>query len=93
MSLILGINAYHPDASACILQDGKLVAAVAEERLGVRFKHIAGFPAQAIRRVLAMAGATVKDLDFVAVGHDSNANKSAKIRRGLSKLKPPRMRA
>ena len=44
MSLILGINAYHPDASACILQDGKLVAAVAEERLGKRFKHIAGFP-------------------------------------------------
>lgn len=84
MSLILGINAYHPDASACILQDGRLVAAVAEERLGVRFKHIAGFPAQAIRRVLAMAGATVKDLDFVAVGHDSNANKSAKIRRVLS---------
>ncbi len=84
MSLILGINAYHPDASACILQDGKLVAAVAEERLGTRFKHIAGFPALAIRRVLAMAGATVKDLDFVAVGHDSNANKSAKIRRVIS---------
>ena len=84
MSLILGINAYHPDASACILQDGKLVAAVAEERLGTRFKHIAGFPAQAIRRVLKMAGATVKDLDHVAIGHDSNANKSAKMRRVLA---------
>ena len=84
MSLILGINAYHPDASACIVQDGRLVAAVAEERLGTRFKHIAGFPAQAIRRVLAMAGASVKDLDFVAIGHDSSANKSAKMRRVLA---------
>ena len=84
MSLILGINAYHPDASACILQDGKLVAAVAEERLGKRFKHIAGFPAQAIRRVLAMAGATLKDVDHVAIGHDSNANKSAKVRRVIA---------
>ncbi len=84
MSLILGINAYHPDASACILQDGKLVAAVAEERLGKRFKHIAGFPEQAIRRVLKMAGATVKDVDHVAIGHNSNANKSAKMRRVLA---------
>ena len=84
MSLILGINAYHPDASACILQDGRLVAAVAEERLGKRFKHIAGFPAQAIRRVLQMAGASVKDVDYVAIGHDSNANKAAKIRRVLT---------
>ena len=67
MSLILGINAFHPDASACVLQDGKLVAAVAEERLGNRFKHIAGFPALAIQRVLQLAGASVKDLDYVAV--------------------------
>jgi len=84
MSLILGINAYHPDASACILQDGKLVAAIAEERLGARFKHIAGFPALAIRRVLQMAGVSVKDVDHVAIGHNSNANKSAKMRRVIA---------
>ena len=84
MSLILGINAYHPDASACILQDGQLIAAVAEERLGQRFKHNAGFPAQAIRRVLQMAGASVKDLEHVAIGHDSKANTSAKVRRVIA---------
>ena len=33
MNLILGLNAFHPDSSACALKDGKLVAAVAEERL------------------------------------------------------------
>ena len=84
MSLILGINAYHPDASACILQDGRLIAAVAEERLGTRFKHIAGFPTLAIRRVLEMAGASLKDVDHVAIGHDSAANKSAKMRRVIA---------
>ncbi len=84
MSLILGINAYHPDASACILQDGRLIAAVAEERLGARFKHIAGFPTEAIRRVLKIAGATVKDIDHVAIGHDSSANKRAKMMRVLA---------
>ena len=43
---ILGINAYHGNASAAIVCDGKLVAAVEEERFN-RVKHCAGFPAQA----------------------------------------------
>jgi len=30
--LILGLNAYHGDSSACILVDGQLVAAAEEER-------------------------------------------------------------
>jgi carbamoyltransferase len=34
--LILGLNAFHPDSAACVLRDGKLVAAMAEERLGPR---------------------------------------------------------
>ena len=33
MNLIVGLNAFHPDSSACVLKDGKLLAAVAEERL------------------------------------------------------------
>ena len=48
MSLIIGLNAFHPDSAACALRDGKLVAAVAEERLGKRLKHVAGFPALAL---------------------------------------------
>jgi carbamoyltransferase len=47
MSLIVGLNAFHPDSSACAVRDGKLVAAVAEERLGKRFKHVAGVPGSA----------------------------------------------
>ena len=81
MTLILGLNAFHPDASACLVRDGIIVAAVAEERLGKRVKHVAGFPGQAVRCVLDMAGASVVDLDYVALGHDHNANLPAKIAR------------
>jgi carbamoyltransferase len=41
--VILGINAYHGDASAAVVVDGALVAAVEEERF-TRIKHYAGFP-------------------------------------------------
>jgi carbamoyltransferase len=81
--LILGLNTFHPDSAACVLQDGKLVAAVAEERLGPRHKHVAGFPGRAIAEVLRMAGATIRDVDYLAIGNDSNANVPAKVRHVL----------
>ncbi len=79
MNLIIGLNAFHPDSSACALVDGKLVAAVAEERLGPRHKHVAGFPGRALNEVLRLAGATIRDVDYIAVGNDSNANLGAKV--------------
>ena len=79
MSLILGLNAFHPDSAACAVIDGKLVAAIAEERLGPRRKHQSGFPGRAIQAALKIAGATVRDVDYVAIGNDSNANLAAKI--------------
>ena len=39
--IILGINAYHGDSSACLVVDGRLVCAIEEERI-VRKKHWAG---------------------------------------------------
>ena len=64
--LIVGLNAYHGDVAAAVLRDGVLVAALEEERFA-RIKHVAGFPAQAIARGLAMAGATARDVDVWAV--------------------------
>ena len=83
MSLIVGLNAFHPDAAACVLRDGKLIAAVAEERLGPRRKHVGGFPSRALASVLQMAGATLRDVDWIAVGNDSNANLAAKAQHVL----------
>ena len=48
---ILGINAYHGDAAAAIIQDGELLAAVEEERFN-RQKHCAGFPVHSIQYCL-----------------------------------------
>jgi carbamoyltransferase len=70
---ILGINAYHGDVSAVLLRDGEIVAAVEEERFR-RVKHVAGFPREAIRACLAMAGIAGKDLDHVAVSRDPRAH-------------------
>ena len=76
--LILGLNAFHGDASAALLRDGKLVAAVEEERLR-RVKHWAGFPALAIASCLDQAGARLGDVDYVAVNQDSDAHKWRKL--------------
>jgi len=70
---ILGINAYHGDAAACLLRNGRVVAAAEEERFR-RIKHWAGFPAEAIRYCLSEAGITVSDVDCVALNQDSSAN-------------------
>jgi carbamoyltransferase len=70
---ILGINAYHGDVSATLLEDGRLVAALEEERFR-RIKHVAGFPAEAIRRCLAIAGIDGRAVDHVAVSRDPTAN-------------------
>ncbi len=64
--IILGLNAYHGDSSACIVIDGKLVAAVEEERFR-RVKHWAGFPTEAIKYCLREVGAKVGDIDHIAV--------------------------
>jgi carbamoyltransferase len=75
---ILGINAFHGDASAALVRDGVLVAAVAEERLNRR-KHCAGFPSLAVKAVLADAGVSPTEVDHVAVSRDPKANLHKKI--------------
>lgn len=76
--LILGINAYHGDSSACLVKDGRLIAAAEEERFR-RVKHWAGFPSEAVRYCLSAAGASLSDLDSVAINQDSHANLWKKI--------------
>jgi carbamoyltransferase len=81
--LILGLNMYHADASAALIQDGEVVFAIAEERLN-RKKHYAGFPSLAIEACLDYAGARITDVDHVAIGQDSDANLSKKVKYALA---------
>ena len=76
--LILGINAYHGDASAALLVDGQLVAAAEEERFN-RIKHCAGFPRLAIEYCLEAAGARIEDLDHIAIGRNPRAHLGDKV--------------
>ncbi len=70
---ILGINAYHGGASACLINDGQLIAAAEEERFN-RTKYWAGFPVQSIRFVLEQAGITANDLDHIGISRNPKAN-------------------
>ena len=81
--LILGLNMFHADASAAMVQDGEVVFAVAEERLN-RQKHFGGFPALAIQACLDHVGATIYDIDHVAIGQDTDANLAKKVQFALS---------
>jgi len=76
--IVLGINAYHGDVSAVLLRDGELVAAVEEERFR-RVKHWAGFPREAIRTCLEMAGVTPKEVDHFAISRNPRANLLRKV--------------
>src|SRR5712692_4069610 len=71
--LVLGLNAYHGDVSAAIVQDGRLIAAVEEERFR-RIKHYAGFPDRALAECLRMAGARAADVDLFAVSRNPKAH-------------------
>jgi len=71
--IVLGINAYHGDVSATLVEDGRLIAAVEEERFR-RVKHWAGFPRQSIETCLAMAGAAANDIDYIAISRNPRAN-------------------
>jgi len=75
---ILGINAYHGDSSVCLVQNGKLIAAVEEERFS-RVKHWAGFPSQAILYCLREGGLTLREIDAIAINSDPKVSLFRKI--------------
>lgn len=81
---ILGINAYHGDVSAVLLNEGRLVVALEEERFR-RVKHWAGFPTLSIKKCLDIAGITGDEIAHVAISRDPKANLLKKARFVLSK--------
>src|SRR6266536_5502427 len=64
-TFILGISAFYHDSAACLVRDGRLVAAAQEERF-TRKKHEAAFPANAVAYCLRAGGIRITDLDVVA---------------------------
>jgi carbamoyltransferase len=75
---ILGLNAFHGDAAAALVKDGRLVAAAEEERFN-RIKHCAGFPTRAIQYCLREAGIDIEQVDHVGISRDPSAHLHKKV--------------
>jgi len=75
---ILGINAYPGDAAAALIKDGRIVAAVEEERFS-RVKHCAGFPTESVRYCLQAAGIAIEEVEHVGASRDPSAHLHRKI--------------
>jgi carbamoyltransferase len=90
MTIVLGINAFHGDSSACLLRDGALVAAAEEERFR-RIKHWAGFPSESIGYCLREAGVQISDIDHVAINQDPGAHLARKLWYAVKKRPSPRL--
>ena len=61
---ILGISAYYHDSAACLVEDGRVVAAAQEERF-TRKKHDASFPSNAVAYCLREGGIAMEQVDLV----------------------------
>jgi len=80
--IVLGVNAYHANAAAAIVVDGRLIAAVEEERLN-RVKYAAGLPARAIQFCLDRVGVKLAEVDHIAIPRDPYARLGTKLRFAL----------
>jgi carbamoyltransferase len=82
--IILGVNAYHGDSSACLVAEGKLLCAIDEERIR-RIKHWAGLPTESIKWCLEYTGIDIKDVDYIAVSRNPSAHLHKKMLRILTR--------
>ena len=64
MKSILGISAFYHDSAACLLQDGKIIAAAQEERF-TRKKHDSGYPYHSINFVLRYSNLKLSEVDHI----------------------------
>jgi carbamoyltransferase len=85
MAVILGLNAFHGDSSACLVRDGKLLACAEEERFR-RVKHWSGMPSEAIRYVLHEGGLKLADVEHVALNRDPSVNNFRRVAYALRRL-------
>jgi carbamoyltransferase len=76
--IILGLNIFHADTSACLVKDGNVIAAVEEERF-TRIKHFTGFPKNSIDFCLKEGDIKIDEIDFICVNYNTSYNLKEKI--------------
>jgi carbamoyltransferase len=87
---ILGLNAYHGDSAACLIVDGKLVAAAEEERFR-RIKHWAGLPTMAIDYCLREGRMALRDVDHLAINRQPGVNNRKRLAFVLTHRPSPKL--
>lgn len=87
---ILGLNAYHGDSAACLIKDGRLVAAAEEERFR-RIKHWAGLPTNAIDYCLREGGVSLQEVDHIAINRKPGVNNWRRLAFVLRHRPDPRL--
>ena len=75
---VLGINCFHGDSASAILKNGKIIAAVEEERF-TRIKHTCDFPIQSIKYCLKEASINIESLDHIAINSNPLFNYKKKL--------------
>ena len=93
MSIILGLNCYHADSSACIIIKGKLEFGIEEERIN-RKKHWADSPINSINACLINNNLTISNVTDIVVNTNpySNIKQSKYIFKELYKRKKKNLR-
>ena len=85
MSVILGLNCYHTDSSACIVKNGKLEFAIEEERLNRR-KHTSDLPILSIKECLNKTNTKESEITHIAFNTKPNSNFFQKLKFIISRL-------
>ena len=73
MSIILGLNCYHADSSACIIKNNELIFGIEEERIN-RIKHWAGVPIGSIRECLLRSNIKLSEITEITVNTNPKCN-------------------
>ena len=89
---ILGISAYYHDSAACLVEDGRIVAAAQEERF-TRKKHDAGFPSQRRRVLPARGGHHARRSSISSASTRSRSSSSSGCSRPTSRCAPRGLRS
>ena len=82
---ILGLNVFHADTSACLIKNGKIIAATEEERF-TRIKHFSGFPKNSIDFCIKEGNLQLSDIDYISVNYNKYYNLKEKINFSLSNI-------
>ena len=84
--IVLGINFKHADASACIIKNGDIIAAVEEERF-VRKKHYNKFPFNSIKFCLESLNIKINEVDYISLNNSPNTNFFNKVIYSVKQIK------